>query len=100
MLTASIPIVHRHASHAHIHPRTVLTAFDVAPKKLIVRHLKTALPVVVKNKSGASGKTMNIAENQKPQDGRIYLPGRRLDMRVSILPTVHGESIAKVWKEI
>jgi len=29
VLTASIPIVHRHASHAHIHPRTVLTAFAV-----------------------------------------------------------------------
>lgn len=66
---------------------------DVAPKKTIIRHLKSALPVVVKNKSGASGKTMNIAENQKPQDGRIYLPSRNIDMRVSILPTMNGESI-------
>jgi type IV pilus assembly protein PilB len=64
-----------------------------APKKVILRHLKTALPVVVKNKSGASGKTMKIDENQKPQDGRISLPGRNVDMRVSILPSVHGESI-------
>ncbi|MBI3926949.1 MAG: type II/IV secretion system protein [Armatimonadetes bacterium] len=66
---------------------------DVAPKKTVIRHLKSALPVVVKNKSGASGKTMNIAENQKPQDGRIYLPSRSIDMRVSVLPTMNGESI-------
>jgi type II secretory ATPase GspE/PulE/Tfp pilus assembly ATPase PilB-like protein len=36
---------------------------------------------------------MNIAETQKPQDGRIFLPVRNLDMRVSILPTTYGESI-------
>ncbi len=66
---------------------------ELAPRRTLLRHLKTALPVVVKNKSGASGKTMNIAENQKPQDGRIYLPTRSIDMRVSILPCMHGESI-------
>ncbi|HEY4000224.1 MAG TPA: ATPase, T2SS/T4P/T4SS family [Candidatus Xenobia bacterium] len=74
----------------------LVNSFDmktVAPRRLVIRHLKTAIPVVVKNKSGASGKTMNIAENQKPQDGRIYLAGSKLDMRVSVLPTVHGESI-------
>lgn len=64
-----------------------------APRKVLIRHLKAALPSVIKNKSGASGKTMDIAERHKPQDGRIYLPGARLDMRVSILPTVHGESV-------
>lgn len=64
-----------------------------APRKVLIRHLKAAIPTVIKNKSGVSGKTMDIAERQKPQDGRIYLPGSRLDMRVSILPTVHGESV-------
>jgi type II secretion system protein E len=38
---------------------------------------------------------MNIAERRLPQDGRIRvsLPGRRVDIRVSTVPTVHGESI-------
>ena len=38
---------------------------------------------------------MNIAERRLPQDGRIRvtLRGRRVDIRVSTIPTVHGESI-------
>ena len=38
---------------------------------------------------------MSIAEKRVPQDGRIQLPvmGKTLDLRVSCLPTNHGESI-------
>jgi len=38
---------------------------------------------------------MNIAERRLPQDGRIRvtLQDRRVDIRVSTVPTVHGESI-------
>ena len=38
---------------------------------------------------------LNIAERRLPQDGRIRvtLHGRRVDIRVSTVPTVHGESI-------
>src|SRR5881409_2834886 len=38
---------------------------------------------------------MNIAERRLPQDGRIRvtLHGRRVDIRTSTIPTVHGESI-------
>jgi general secretion pathway protein E len=38
---------------------------------------------------------MNIAERRLPQDGRlrVTLRGRRVDIRVSTIPTVHGESI-------
>jgi len=38
---------------------------------------------------------MNIAERRLPQDGRIRvtLHGQRVDIRVSTMPTVHGESI-------
>ncbi|HUK83060.1 MAG TPA: type II secretion system ATPase GspE [Verrucomicrobiae bacterium] len=38
---------------------------------------------------------MSIAERRVPQDGRIQIPvmGRVLDLRVSALPTNHGESI-------
>jgi len=38
---------------------------------------------------------MNIAERRLPQDGRIMtrVKGHELDLRVSTVPTVHGESI-------
>jgi type IV pilus assembly protein PilB len=38
---------------------------------------------------------MDIAERRLPQDGRIELVvgGRPIDLRVSVLPTMHGESV-------
>ena len=38
---------------------------------------------------------MNIAERRLPQDGRIELriQGQELDIRVSAVPTMHGESV-------
>jgi type IV pilus assembly protein PilB len=39
---------------------------------------------------------LNIAENRLPQDGRIMhtIGDKRLDLRVSCFPTLHGENIA------
>jgi len=38
---------------------------------------------------------LNIAERRLPQDGRIKLrvDGREIDMRISTVPTLHGESV-------
>lgn len=38
---------------------------------------------------------LDMAERRKPQDGRclMTLEGRRIDLRVSILPTLHGEGV-------
>ncbi len=38
---------------------------------------------------------MNISESRKPQDGRILFrhKGRKIDLRVSSFPAIHGESI-------
>lgn len=38
---------------------------------------------------------MDISEKRRPQDGRIHIKihGRRVDLRVSSLPTIHGEKI-------
>ena len=38
---------------------------------------------------------MNIAEKRVPQDGRIKLrvSGREIDVRVSVIPMLHGESV-------
>ena len=54
------------------------------------RHL--ALPVISRVKVMAN---MNIAERRLPQDGRIqkYIAGRKVDLRVSTLPTQFGESV-------
>jgi general secretion pathway protein E len=39
---------------------------------------------------------LNIAERRLPQDGRIRtaIHGREFDLRVSVVPTLHGESVA------
>ncbi len=63
----------------------VLQEVDNPPKRLqasIIARLK-----IMSN--------MSIAEKRIPQDGRIQIPvmGRTLDLRVSCLPTNHGESI-------
>ncbi|MDB9741617.1 GspE/PulE family protein [Akkermansiaceae bacterium] len=54
--------------------------------------LKLALPIISRVKVMAS---MNISENRIPQDGRIVkvIEGKQVDMRVSSLPTQHGESV-------
>src|SRR6202035_115558 len=38
---------------------------------------------------------LNIAERRLPQDGRfrVVVEGREIDLRVSIVPTLHGESL-------
>ncbi len=59
----------------------------------VARHpLHLAGPLVSRLKIMA---TMDIAEKRKPQDGRIglKLKQRPLDVRVSLLPSNHGESI-------
>ena len=63
----------------------VLQEVDNPPKRLqasIISRLK-----IMSN--------MSIAEKRIPQDGRIQIPvmGKTLDLRVSCLPTNHGESI-------
>ena len=54
------------------------------------RHLHPAVSSRMKIMSG-----MDISEKRRPQDGRILLRvlGRRVDLRVSSLPTIYGEKI-------
>lgn len=54
------------------------------------RHLATAIASRIKVMSN-----LDIAERRLPQDGRIELNigGNRIDMRVSVLPTMFGESV-------
>ncbi len=54
------------------------------------RHLQPAITSRVKIMAG-----MNIAERYVPQDGHITLrfEGRKVDIRVSTVPTIYGESV-------
>ena len=61
--------------------------YEMAPPP---QHLKASIISRVKVMSD-----LNIAENRLPQDGRITkeVNGQPIDMRVSTLPTIHGESV-------
>ncbi len=61
--------------------------YEMAPPP---KHL--ALPVISRLKVMSN---LNIAERRLPQDGRIQMAiaGRPVDLRVSTLPTQHGESV-------
>ncbi|MCE1247028.1 MAG: GspE/PulE family protein [Firmicutes bacterium] len=57
------------------------------------RKLHETIVNIIKNRSGEAGKTMRLDETEKPQDGRIYIPEVDLDLRVSVVPTILGESV-------
>ena len=88
--------IRRRASDIHLEPLErrfrvryridcVLLEVDAPPKRL-------QLAVISRLKIMAN---ISIAEKRVPQDGRIQIEagGRTLDLRVSSLPTAHGESI-------
>ena len=58
----------------------------VQPNKALHAALISRLKIMAK---------MNIAEKRVPQDGRIKLrvSGREIDVRVSVIPMLHGESV-------
>ena len=88
--------IHRRASDIHIEPLEkrflvryridgVLIEVENPPKRL-------QLSIISRLKIMAN---ISIAEKRIPQDGRIQIGvgGKQLDLRVSSLPTAHGESI-------
>ncbi len=91
-----VEALRKHASDIHIEPfeRAIRLRYRVdgvmyeshSPPK----HLQSAIISRLKIMSN-----LNIAERRVPQDGRfkIRAMGKEADVRVSILPTVHGEKI-------
>lgn len=73
--------------HFHIRYRIDGALYEMTPAP---RYL--SLPVISRIKVLSN---LNIAERRIPQDGRIRLTisGRPIDLRVSTLPTQHGESV-------
>jgi type IV pilus assembly protein PilB len=91
-----VEALRKHASDIHIEPfeRAIRLRYRVdgvmyeshSPPK----HLQSAIISRLKIMSN-----LNIAERRVPQDGRfkIRAMGKEADVRVSILPTVHGEKV-------
>src|SRR5437016_11235501 len=84
------------ASDIHIEPfqRTLKLRYRVdgewAPAESPPKALQLAITSRIKILAG-----LNIAERRVPQDGRfrIKVMGKEVDLRISILPTAHGEKI-------
>lgn len=88
--------VMRNASDIHIRPQTddVVLYYRIDGKLLLTRALhKSLLPSLV-SRIKVIGH-MNIAERRLPQDGtaRLVRKNKVIDLRMSVLPTVHGESV-------
>lgn len=88
--------VRQRASDIHIRPgsKGVDLFFRVDGQLKLIHSVSRTflLPLVSRIKIMSS---MNIAERRKPQDGRIRLKSgtRMIDFRVSVMPTVNGESV-------
>ena len=88
--------VKRDASDIHFEPEEGFLRFRyridgvLRQVRSLHRNYWSAIAVRLKVMAG-----LDIAENRKPQDGRITLSfsGRPIDFRVSTIPTVHGENI-------
>ena len=89
--------VARRASDIHIRPgeqgADVLYRIDdeLVPVR---RFMRALLPAVVSRVKVLA--EMNLAEHRKPQDGRASFTlddGRKIDLRVSVMPAVFGESV-------
>jgi len=84
------------ASDIHVEPfdkkLTVKYRVDgvLAERESPPRHLQSAITSRIKIMAA-----MNIAERYTPQDGHITLKveGRKIDLRVSTVPTLYGESV-------
>jgi type IV pilus assembly protein PilB len=84
------------ASDIHIEPSeqkvTVRFRVDGVLKNSLELPQNTHLAVVARTKILSS---LRLDEKRKPQDGRFSatIDGRRIDFRVSVLPTNHGEKV-------
>lgn len=88
--------IEKGASDIHLHPRAkylqLLYRMDgsLTPIRKLNLSLHQALVSRIKIIGG-----MDISERRLPQDGRIEYAGggKSIDMRISIMPTVYGESV-------
>ena len=89
--------VRRRASDIHLRPDSegIDLLYRIDNELVPVRHfLRVLQPTLVSRVKVLGG--MNVAEHRLPQDGRATYQaddGRAVDLRISVLPTIHGESV-------
>ena len=91
-----VDAINRRASDIHIRPKQheVDILFRIDGSLVKVRSVdKKLLPAAVARIKIIGG--MNIAEHRIPQDGRTKVKNKdnTIDLRISIMPTIHGESV-------
>ena len=84
------------ASDIHLEPYESLLRIRLRVDGLLVE--MPSAPAALRDRIVSRIKVLSrldIAEKRMPQDGRLQvpLPGRMVDMRVSTLPTLHGEKV-------
>ncbi len=89
--------VARRASDIHLRPGETGTdvLFRIDDELVPVRRFMRSLHPAVTSRIKVLG-AMNLAEHRRPQDGRttfVLEDGREVDLRISILPAVYGESV-------
>ena len=88
--------VQRRASDIHLHPREHCAdvRYRIDGSLVAVGEFNRALLPAVAARIKVLA-TMNVAEHRLPQDGAIHMatPQGPVDMRVSMMPAVHGENV-------
>ena len=88
--------VRAEASDVHVEPRAdcLLVRYRIDGLLMDAVHIPKALQPSVLSRFKIITR-LDISEHRKPQDGRgrLRMGDRRIDMRVSILPSQHGETI-------
>ena len=89
--------VARRASDIHLRPGENGTdvLYRIDDEMVPVRRLLRTLHPAVTSRVKVLG-SMNLAEHRKPQDGRttfVLDDGRDVDLRISVLPAIYGESV-------
>lgn len=89
--------VRRRASDIHIRPGEHFAdlLYRIDDELLPVRRFLRALLPAIASRVKVLAR-MNVAEHRKPQDGRATFrldDGKAVDMRISIMPAIHGESV-------
>ncbi|MCW9027326.1 MAG: GspE/PulE family protein [Kangiella sp.] len=88
--------IEKNASDIHLHPRAkyLQLLYRVDGSLTPIRKLNLSLHQALVSRIKIIG-GMDISERRLPQDGRIEYAGngKSIDMRISVMPTVYGESV-------
>lgn len=91
-----IEAVHSKASDIHIRPgeNIVDIILRIDGTLITIRNITKSVHAAVVSRIKIIGR-MDISERRVPQDGRasINLHGNKVDLRISVMPTINGESV-------